>query len=62
MESVTNYGDIEVQVRCVRFKAGSDLSSSVNVMAVDVTDNSDLENQDITLAIRISRKETKEAV
>jgi hypothetical protein len=62
MESVTNYGDIEVQVRCVRFKAGSDLSSSVNVMAVDVTDNSDSENQDITLAIRISRKETKEAV
>ncbi len=61
MESVYS-GDIEVQVRCVRFKAGSDLSSSVNVMAVDVTDNSDSENQDITLAIRISRKETKEAV
>ena len=61
MESVYS-GDIEVQVRFVRFKAGSDLSSSVNIMAVDVTDNSDTDNQDITLNIKLSRKEIKEAV
>ena len=62
MESVYS-GDIEVQVRCVRFKAGSDLSSSVNIMAVDVTDNSDTDNQDITLNIKLLRKrDIKEAV
>jgi hypothetical protein len=59
MESSNNFGDIEVQVRCVRFKAGSDLSSSVNIMAVDVTDNSDEENQDVTLTIKIGRKSIK---
>jgi hypothetical protein len=62
MESVKVYekpDDIQIQVRSVRFKAGSDLSSSVNLMAVDVTDNSDADNQDITVMIRISSQVPK---
>lgn len=57
MESVKVYekpNDIQIKVRSARFKAGSDLSNSVNLMAVDVIDNSDSENQDVTLVINLS--------
>jgi len=61
MESVAvkETGEIQIKVRGPRFKAGSDLSSSVNAMAVDVTDNSTEEEQDITLVIRLSTRTSK---
>lgn len=62
-ENPINNGEVQIQVkRRARFKAGSDLSSSVSRMEVDVTDESTEEGQDITLDIRILKVDSKVAV
>jgi len=51
-------GDLQLEVRTKRrrpFKAGAELSAHVNKVVVDLNDESDEQNEILSLAIRIER-------